>query len=503
VAPGLHPPKVRGDGPTASDALAPGYILVVATYNLITHPMAGQSGPLVLDSHLQPVWFRPVAPSVLASNLSLQTFNGRPTLAWWQGVITNAGATERGEVVIVNQHYQTVATLRGADGWIITLHSLVISGDDAWVIANKDIPMNLSKYGGAYNGALTDSAVQEYNLKTGKLLFTWDALDHIPLGDSYASLPTNGFPWDAYHVNAIDLPGNGAFVVSMRNSWAAYDVNIGTGRIEWSLGGKHSSFKFGPGAQFQWQHDVGVYPSSPLVTVSDDHCCQITGGGTYVSPTGASRGLVLKRDQRTHSATLAGQYAHGADFDADYMGSIEPLSNGNELVGWGSQPEFSEYTASGQLVMDAVFRSPDQSYRAMLGQWIGLPLYPSAAVARRGHGETRVYASWNGATQAYSWKVLSGPAGSPLALVARARKAGFETAIPVPGHDTRFEVQALDAAGRLTATLPAVRGCTMSPGSAHVHRQLGPTQELVLELDGWLGVSWRRRSARRDNTGRI
>jgi hypothetical protein len=60
----------------------------------------------------------------------------------------------------------------------------VIVGEDAWVTANKNIPMNLSSYGGAYNGALIDSAVQEYNLKTGKLVYSWDALDHIPLGDS-------------------------------------------------------------------------------------------------------------------------------------------------------------------------------------------------------------------------------------------------------------------------------------------------------------------------------
>ncbi len=105
---------------------------------------------------------------------------------------------------------------------MLTLHELLIRGDDAWVTANKNIPMDLSSYGGAYNGALIDSAVQEYNLKTGKLLCNWDALDHIPLSDSYATLPTNGFPWDAYHVNSIDLAGNGTFLVSMRDTWAAY-----------------------------------------------------------------------------------------------------------------------------------------------------------------------------------------------------------------------------------------------------------------------------------------
>src|SRR6202011_4633669 len=133
------------------------------------------------------------------------------------GIITNTGATERGKYVIVDQHYRPVATLRGANGWLLTLHESVIRGTRAWVTANKTLPMDLGKYGGAYNGALIDSAVQEYDLKTGKLIRTWDALDHVPLSDSYAIPPTNGFPWDAYHVNSIVLLPGGKFLVSLRN----------------------------------------------------------------------------------------------------------------------------------------------------------------------------------------------------------------------------------------------------------------------------------------------
>ncbi len=201
--PSLRPPMLSADQPASAGQLAPGYIFTASFYDLSYPPMVGQSGPLILDDSLQPVWFKPVPKKVVASNLSLQTYAGKPALAWWQGVVTNTGATESGEDIVVNQHYQTVATLHGRDGWVLTLHAFVISGDDAWVTANKDVPRNLSKYGGAYNGALIDSAVQEYNLKTGKLLRNWDALDHINPSYSYATLPTNGFPWDTYHVNAI------------------------------------------------------------------------------------------------------------------------------------------------------------------------------------------------------------------------------------------------------------------------------------------------------------
>jgi MFS family permease len=472
-APTLHPPILRESHDSATGELAPGYILTTNFYNLNYPPLVGQSGPLILDDKLQPVWFRPVPEKLVASNLSLQTYGGKPALAWWQGVVTSTGSTESGEDVVVNQHYQTVARIRGSHGWKLTLHAIEISGDDIWVTANKNIAHNLAAYGGAYNGALIDSAVQEYDLKTGKLLFSWDALQHIPLGDSRASVPTNGFPWDAYHVNAIDLTDSGRFLVSMRNTWAAYMVNVETGRIEWTLGGKHSSFKFGRGAEFQWQHDVALGAgghndvalgaaghSGLTISVFDDHCCQLTGGGTSVPPTGPSRGLVLELNQSTHVATLEAEYGEREGFKSEYMGDTQPLANSNTFVGWGSAPYFTEYSAAGKLLLEAEFPGSDLSYRTMVEPWVGLPLTAPAAAAREAGGRTTVYASWNGATELASWRVLAGSATGRLSAVASAPKSGFETAIPISRGYASVEVQALDARGKVIGTSSRLSGST-------------------------------------------
>jgi Arylsulfotransferase (ASST) len=219
-APGLHPPIVRAEVVQPA-RLASGDFFIANFYDP-DNPwtMVGQSGPLILDRRLSPVWFQPVPENDLAGNLSLQTYEGRPALAWWQGHINNNAVTESGEYVIVDQRYRPVARLTAVDGWVLTLHEIVIRGADAWVTATKNVEMNLSRYGGGANGSISDSAVQEYNLKTGRLVRSWDALAHIPPGDSWAPAPANG-PWDAYHVNSIDLPGDGSFVVSMRNTWAA------------------------------------------------------------------------------------------------------------------------------------------------------------------------------------------------------------------------------------------------------------------------------------------
>jgi EmrB/QacA subfamily drug resistance transporter len=448
TAPSLHPPQIRSAKRAPAAQLAPGYLFTTNFYDLNNPPIVGQSGPLILERDLQPVWFQPVPEKLVAANLSLQTYQGKPALAWWQGAVTNTGATESGEDVVVNQHYQTLATLRAKDGWVLTLHELVINGDDAWVTANKNIPMDLSRYGGAYNGALIDSAVQEYDLRTGKLLRDWDALEHIPLAQSRASLPTNGFPWDAYHVNSIQLTGGGKFLVSMRNTWGAYLVDIDTGKIAWTLGGRNSSFKLGQGAVFEWQHDVQLQPGG-TVSLYDDHCCQLTGGGTYVDPTGPSRGIVLKLDPQSHSASLAAQYKHGGDLDSAYMGDTQPLANGDVFVGWGSEPYFSEYDRSGRLLFEGELPGPNLTYRATLEQWVGLPLSKPAGAAREAGGRTTVYASWNGATEVAAWRVLASDGSARAAVVASHPKSGFETAIEVPHGYRSFQLQALSADGRV------------------------------------------------------
>lgn len=455
-APGLRPPMIKASTPTDKAALASGYILLTDFYDVTRPPMTGQGGPLILDNNLQPVWFRPVSKDVVAADLSYQTYDGKPALSWWQGNITATGATLSGEYIVVNDHYQVVATLKGADGWVPTVHTMVITGHTAWVTANKNMPMNLASYGGSVDGAITDSAVQEYDLRTGKLLQSWDALKHIPMTDTHAIPPTNGFPWDLYHVNAIQVVGPHTLLVSMRDTWAAYLIDTTTGKIQWQLGGKHSSFTFGPNTSFQWQHDVTMADDS-TVTLFDDNCCQISGAGTYLAPNGPSRALTLRLNLADHTVSLGGQYQHPGGQSAAYMGSAQALANGNMFVGWGNQPYFSEFSKSGKLLLDATLPGSNVSYRVnQLSQWNGLPLTPPSAAATSAGGKTVVYASWNGATGVRSWRVLGGPDSGHLSTLTTVAKSGFETAIPV-GSGSVFKVQALDAQGNVIGTSAVFR----------------------------------------------
>ncbi len=60
-----------------------------------------------------------------------------------------------------------------------------------------------------------------------------------------------------------------------------------------------------------------------------------------------------------------------------------------------------------------------------------------------------MYASWNGATQVSSWRVLAGAGAGPMTAVASAARSGFETAIPVAQGYQSFRLQALSAGARV------------------------------------------------------
>jgi hypothetical protein len=96
-------------------------------------------------------------------------------------------------------------------------------------------------------------------------------------------VPTNGFPWDAYHVNSIDVtrqrhvPRLDARHLG-RLSREHQDRARSSGRSAAATRASRSA----PNAEFQWQHDVKLQPGGE-VTMFDDHCCQLTGGGTYVA----------------------------------------------------------------------------------------------------------------------------------------------------------------------------------------------------------------------------
>ena len=105
-----------------------------------------------------------------------------------------------------------------------------------------------SALGGSAHGAVWEGIVQEIDVATGRLLFEWDSIDHVAVGESYETLPKDpSKTYDYFHINAVDLLPNGNMLVSGRNTHAVYDVRRSDGAVLWRLGGSGATSHSGLG----------------------------------------------------------------------------------------------------------------------------------------------------------------------------------------------------------------------------------------------------------------
>jgi Arylsulfotransferase (ASST) len=416
-------------------------------------PGPGAYGPLIYTPQGKLVWFDQLSGGLTAEDLNVQSYEGQRDLTFWQGKVLSLGFGQ-GEDVVLDSNYRHVATVKGGNGLRADLHEFQIApGDIAYVTAYNPIRCDLSKAEGSSNGAIVDAAVQEIDMKTGLVRWEWHSLDHVAVSESETS-PPKGTPWDWFHLNSIDPEPDGNILISARSTWAAYQLEGGSGRILWRLGGTNSSFKMGPGTKTAWQHDGRVLPNGE-VTLYDD------GANPPVHE--QSRALRIKLDLKKQTATLTKAYTHSnPPLLAASQGNMQTLADGNTVVEYGGVPELSEYAADGSLLFDAHLSYEEISYRGFRFPWSGRPSSsPAVAVNLNNTGEeTIVHMSWNGATEVTSWRVLAGERGGgvrSLAPQTTIATTGFESSTILPKKYAYAAVQALDAAGRVLGTSPAVR----------------------------------------------
>jgi hypothetical protein len=358
-----------------------------------------------------------------------------------------------GKDVIMNRSYRAVATVRAGDGYQADLHEFQITPQgtaliDALGFANA----NLSSVGGPSSGTVLDDVIQEVDIKTGRVLWQWHALGHVPLDASYEPYVSNDLWYDYFHLNSIQQLPDRNLLISARNTWAVYEISRKTGKVIWTLGGKYSNFKLGPRVRFEWQHDARLRPNG-ILSLFDD-----ASGDTEPSETQSSA-EILGVDLAARTVSLIRRYTHSPPQITSASGSTQLLSNGDVFVGWGEQPNFSEYTPMGRQIFNASFPLGIGSYRAFRFPWVALPhTRPSLAVSRADRTGVRVYASWNGATQVEAWRVLGGSSpGHMKSLGVTATRTGFETTIKVATGPRYLAVQALNVKGKVLGTSAAQR----------------------------------------------
>jgi hypothetical protein len=431
--PDLRPPVI--DVLTHASGVTPGYVFAAPSSG------PGQRGVMMFDDTGELVYFHPTKP-VTGMNFRAASYRGRPVLTWWEGK-TEHGLGE-GTHVILDSSYRVVARIPAGNGrpsdlheWLLTPHGTALA--TAWELETAD----LRSVGGSARGHVIGGVVQELAVPSGKVLFEWRSLDHVPVAESHQSVAPR---FDYFHVNSIDLDADGNFLVSARNTWAVYKIDRSSGRVLWRLGGKKSEFAMGPGTPFAWQHDARHHGAGDaLISLFDD--------GAKPAVRKQSRAIVLALDHARRTATLHRSFTHDPPVLAWALGSMQLLGNGNVLVGWGTAPYLSEYDADGKVVFDAKLPAGGQNYRTLRFPWVGHPSVPPALAS----AQDALWVSWNGSTQTASWQLHTGTSAASLAPASTTPRTGFETRLDVPRGARWAAAVALDTDGRALGRSATVR----------------------------------------------
>lgn len=416
---------------------------------------APKKGPLFVDGAGEPVWIAP--DDTPAYDVRVQELDGEQVITYYVGQSDFVGHGF-GDIVVLDPSYREITrvTTGGDVGpGNADMHDATITPDGTMLLlAYVAEQTDLSPVGGDEDGWAWENVVQEVDIDSGEVLFEWRASEHVDLTDTMTSPDADeenpkgaeDDPFDWFHINSANLTPDGDILVSARNTHAVYRVDRETGEVEWVLGGTSSDFDMegpddGTGAQFAWQHDAQMHEDGTL-TLFDNQGDPPVGD--------RSRGLRLALDTDAMTASVLQEWLPtDPTLVAGSQGNLQVLANGNVVIGWGDARLTSEFTADGTLVREFPFEA-GESYRAYrFDDWVGTPADPPRVVIDGG----TAYASWNGATEVASWRLVAGSSESDAEPVVEAPRVGFETALaPVPEDAAYVAVEAVDADGTVLGT---------------------------------------------------
>ncbi|KAM0751596.1 hypothetical protein T439DRAFT_379706 [Meredithblackwellia eburnea MCA 4105] len=389
-----------------------------------------QPGPMLFDRDGELVWHGREFGSVL--NVQKQWYRGEPVVTFYTGTEQYPGYGN-GQWNILNQSYELVGTVvaKGTEQGLDP-HDFYLEDDIATVEYWTPVRADLSLIGGPIDGWVFDCRVQAINLTSDELIFSWSALNHVSIEDSFYSIfegmgtsVENAF--DYFHLNSVQRDSNGNFVLGARGTSTVYYVSGGNGEIIWQVGGKNSDFSSGDGAKFAFQHDARLTSTGPTtfnLSLFDNEANQ------YGSVSSESRGLVLQLDTELAELTLLLEVRPTFHIPAAAEGSMQVTGDTNVVVGWGVLPHFTEYDSDGKLVEDIQFgteASNVHSYRVLKASWNGRPrTSPSFSF---GHlSSSTGFVSWNGDTETAYWQVMEGNfSNSTDTPATKTIRRGFET----------------------------------------------------------------------------
>jgi outer membrane protein assembly factor BamB len=336
-----------------------------AGYYLVT-PVRGNSSRFVtmFDRAGVPIWWYEAPTATFDASLLP---NGN--IAYSRYTVADSFGFRRNqayeEITLTGQRVRRIRTV----GVPTDIHDLqVLPNGNFLILAYKPRDgVDLRSQGGPASATVLDGEIQELT-PGGRLVWSWNSKDHVPLDERSPSGPFRETfkladgreAYDIFHINSVERHGAGELLISARATSSLYNIDRSTGNVLWKLGGTETP---------QSLETVG--DDRPRPTFGGQHDARVLKDGTvtlFDNATGRSlppRALRYRIDTAAGTATLLENIADPDVPISNYAGGARRLSGGNWVVAWGGKPIVGEYAPTGEQVFNLQFDENFFSYRAI------------------------------------------------------------------------------------------------------------------------------------------
>jgi hypothetical protein len=314
-------------------------------------------------------WYREF-PGVNSEETKLQPNNDFTTFVYPHNIPGNGapepyGPAQSGYYIEYTPAGDSVAEYDPGDSLSSDGHELWLTGSPATGVGAAHLfgaenrPGDLASIGGPSSVTVVGHHLRrQTGTGSGTVQFEWNAWNVYGVADWIEPTGVNP-PNDFDHPNSLDFDADSNYIVSFRHMGAIIKLNATTGAVMWQLGGRLTQFTIlnDPLTLFSGQHCVRMLPNGHLLMYDN---------GLRHSPP-HSRAVEYALDFTHMTATMVWEYAPTPLTFTPIVGSVERLSNGNTLVGFGLAGFMDEVDASSQLVSRGTFRfgSSGEFYRAI------------------------------------------------------------------------------------------------------------------------------------------
>jgi hypothetical protein len=322
----------------------PGYFMVQMNGNYAT----------IFNRHGAPVWWYKAQGSPINAELL-----GDGTVAW----SPQSGQSLTGGFVVRRLNGRLVRVV-SAVGHPTDIHEFLRLPNGNYLLSAQVVKRNVdtSAFGGPSNAAVIGFEIQEVT-PGGQLVWTWDSLSHIGLGetppgwwDAVLEDAEPGQPLDTQHWNSVEVEGR-SLLLSFRHLDAVYEISRRTGRVVWKLGGTPTP------QSLEVLNDPQTYPLDGQHDARREPDGTITIHDNFTRMRKPPRAVRYRVDPRAGTAKLVQTISDPAAKGSFCCGSARRLPSHDWLVGWGGLEFVGAYRPNGQRIFRLRFPN-GFSYRA-------------------------------------------------------------------------------------------------------------------------------------------